>query len=49
MTPRQLAEILSIIDKLKIESNPFLSKGEKEVWKQFVDEIKEQIPTDAHF
>ena len=49
MTPRQLAEILAIIDKIKIESNPNVSREEKEVWKQFVDEIRRQVPEDARF
>ena len=49
MTPRQLAEILAIIDKLKIENDPYFTREEKDVWKQFVDEIKKQVPEDARF
>lgn len=49
MTPRQLAEILAIIDKLKIERNPFLTREEKEVWKQFVEDLKNQVPDNAQF
>lgn len=49
MTPRQLAEILAIFDKLKIEQNPNLSREQKEIMKQFIDEIKRQVPTDARF
>lgn len=49
MTPRELAEIMVFVEKIKIESNPFVSQEEKEVWKQFLDYLKHQIPTDAHF
>lgn len=43
MTPKQLAELLSILDKLKIENDPNLTKREKEIYKQFIDEIKKQV------
>ena len=49
MTPRQLAEILAIIGKLNIESNPNLTREEKEFWKQFVDEIKKKVADNSQF
>ena len=49
MTPKEFAEVLAIIDKLKIEFNPYLSHDEKELWKQFVDYLKNQVPSDAQF
>lgn len=42
MTPTDLIEILAIIDKLKIENNPYITRQEKELWKQFVDELKKR-------
>lgn len=40
MTPKDLIEILTIIDKLKIENNPYITRQEKELWKQFADELE---------
>ena len=47
MTPRQMIEILSIAKKLQIENDPRLTREEKEIWKLFVDILKEQIPKDS--
>lgn len=44
MSPKQLAEFLALADKLKVELNPNLTEYEKEFWKQFIDELKRQIP-----
>ena len=44
MSPKQLAEFLAIVDKLNIQLNPNLTEYEKEFWKQFIDELKRQIP-----
>lgn len=43
MTTKELAEFLSILNKLEIQSNPMLNDAEKELYKQVVDEIKKQI------
>ena len=43
MTSKQAAEIMALMNKLKIESDPTLSKEEKELWKWFVEEIKKQV------
>lgn len=40
MTNKEIAEVLALLNKLKIESDPTLTKDEKELWKSFVDEIK---------
>ena len=49
MTPRQVAEILCIIKKLQIENDPRLTREEKEIWKLYVDALKEQLPKDVQF
>ncbi len=43
MDLKNLAEILAIFDKLKIEKNENLSTPEKELMKAFIDEIKNQV------
>ena len=42
MTQRQFIELLAAFKKLEIENNPSLSKYEKELMKQLVDEIKKK-------
>ncbi len=39
----ELAKLLSILAKCKIENNPYISKEEKEVYKTIVDKAKEEI------
>ena len=41
-----LVKFLAIIDKMQIERQPYLSKEEKEFFKQMVDEIKNQAEAD---
>lgn len=43
MNKVQFTQILAIIDKMKIENSPFLTREEKELWKQFIDEIQKQV------
>ena len=43
MTQKQLAEILAVFGKLKIENNPNLTHYEKELLKSMIDEIKREI------
>lgn len=43
MTQKQLAEVLAILNKLKIENNPNLSPYDKELLKSFIDEIKNKV------
>ena len=43
MTPKQLIETLAALRKLEIENNPNLSHEEKELLKQFIDELKKQV------
>lgn len=43
MTTKELAEIISIFKKLEIENNPNLTETEKELYKHFIDEIKNQV------
>lgn len=43
MTPKDLANILAILDKLQIENNPNLNGVERELMKSLIDEIKKQV------
>lgn len=43
MTNKELAEILSILNKIQIENNPNLTETEKELYKHFIDKIKNQV------
>lgn len=43
MNQKQLAEIIAIIRKLEIDNRVDLTDAEKELMKQFVDFIKEQV------
>ena len=43
MNQKQLAEIIAIIRKLEIDNRVDLTDIEKELMKQFIDFIKEQI------
>ena len=43
MNIKNLAEILAILDKMQIENNPNLTEIEKEIYKHFIDEIKNQV------
>lgn len=43
MNIKNLAEILAILDKMQIENNPNLTETEKELYKHFIDEIKNQV------
>ena len=43
MTPKDLANILAIFDKLQIENNPNLNSAEKELMKSLIDKIKKQV------
>lgn len=43
MNIKNLAEILAILDKMQIDNNPNLTDLEKEVLKQFIDDIKNKV------
>ena len=43
MNAKELAEILSILNKIQIDNDPKLTELEKEIFKQFVDEIKNKV------
>lgn len=43
MSKKQLADILAMLDKLKIDLNPNLDKSEKELYKLFIDELKKYV------
>lgn len=43
MTIQDIAEFLSILSKLEIQSNPTLNDAEKELYKKVIDEIRKQI------
>lgn len=43
MNQKQLAEIIAIIRKLEIDNRVDLTDAEKELMKQFIDFIKEQV------
>lgn len=43
MTQKQLAEILAVFGKLKIENNSFLKRWEKEIYKLIIDEFKKMV------
>ena len=43
MNLRILAEFLAILDKLEIQSNPNLTDLEKEIYKNAIDELKNQV------
>lgn len=43
MNQKQLAEIIAIIRKLEIDNRADLTDAEKELMKQFIDFIKEQV------
>ena len=38
-----LAKFLALMNKIKIENDPTLSKEEKELWKHIMDEIEKQV------
>lgn len=42
MTQKQLIEILAAFRKLEIENNQNLTRYEKELFKAFIDELKEK-------
>ena len=39
----ELARVLTLITKMRIDNNPYLSKEEKEYLKQWADKAKEEI------
>ena len=43
MNQKELAEIIAIIRKLEIDNRADLTDAEKELMKQFIDFIKEQV------
>lgn len=43
MNQKQLIEFLAIWDKLKIQADPELTTGEKELLKAFIDELKNSV------
>lgn len=43
MTNKELAEFLSILNKIQIDNDPNLTETEKELYKHFIDEIKNQV------
>lgn len=43
MTNKELAEFLSILNKIQIDNDPNLTEIEKELYKHFIDEIKNQV------
>ena len=43
MNIKELAEVLSVLNKIQIEINPNLTETEKELYKHFVDEIKNKV------
>ena len=43
MNLRILAEFLAVLDKLEIQSNPNLTDLEKEIYKNAIDELKNQV------
>ena len=40
ITPKQLIEMMALLDKMKIQCNDQLNPIEKELLKQLIDEIK---------
>ena len=38
-----LAKFLALMNKIKIENDPTLSKEEKKFWKHVMDEIEKQV------
>ena len=40
MTNKEIIEVLALLNKVKIEYDPTLTKDERELWESFVDEIK---------
>ena len=43
MNIKNLAEVFAILDKMQIDNNPNLTDLEKEVLKQFIDDIKNKV------
>lgn len=43
MNAKELAKILSILNKIQIDNDPKLTELKKEIFKQFVDEIKNKV------
>lgn len=43
MNIKNLAEVVSVLDKIQIDNNPDLTELEKEILKHFIDEIKKQV------
>lgn len=43
MTEKQLAEFIAILDKLQIEKNPNLTSVQKELMKQWIDELRKTL------
>lgn len=43
MNQKQFAEIIAVVRKLEIDNSTDLNDAEKELLKQFIDYIKEQI------
>lgn len=41
LSRNQLTEFLALMDKLQIELNPNLTRAEKEIYKQVIDQIKQ--------
>ena len=42
MNKNNFVEILALLNKMKIHSNPYLTEVEKELYKHIVDGIKKQ-------
>lgn len=43
MNLRNLADIIAILDKIQIQTNPNLSDEQKEIYKHCIDELKKKV------
>ena len=43
MNLRNLADIIAILDKIQIQTNPNLSDEQKEIYKHYIDELKKKV------
>ena len=42
MNKNNFVEVLALLNKMKIHSNPYLTEVEKELYKHLIDKIKKQ-------
>lgn len=43
MTKKEFAEAIALMDKIKVEMNPNLTRQDKELWKTIIDYFKSQV------